>query len=106
MEAVKTSIVFIENSLQNPWVLFGFSAQFLFFSRFIVQWLASEKQKRVVFPIMFWYLSIVGAIMIFIYATHRQDIVFMASSSLSLIIYTRNIVLHKKHMNYDNNRIN
>lgn len=97
MEKINFAITFIINSLKNPWVLFGFAAQFLFFSRFIVQWLASEKAKKVVIPLLFWYLSIIGAIMIFIYAVYRSDIVFMASSSLSLAIYGRNIVLHKKH---------
>lgn len=97
MEAVKSSIILVIDSLRNPWVLFGFFAQFVFFLRFIVQWIASEKHKKVVIPMMFWYLSIIGAIMIFIYATYRKDIVFMTSSSLSLVIYARNIILHNKN---------
>lgn len=103
MENIKLAIAFIADNLKNPWVLFGFAAQFLFFSRFIIQWMASEKAKKVVIPMMFWYLSIIGAVMIFIYAVYRLDIVFMASSSLSLIIYARNIVLHK---NYNNDQDN
>lgn len=80
-------------SLSNPWVIFGFFAQFIFFLRFIVQWIASERRKRVVIPTAFWYLSIVGTILILIYATYRRDIVFMTASTLSLFIYVRNIML-------------
>lgn len=80
----------------NYWVLFGFTAQFVFFLRFIVQWIHSEKQKRSVIPISFWYLSIVGAIMILIYAIHRNDPVFIFGQFFALIIYIRNIILRKR----------
>jgi lipid-A-disaccharide synthase-like uncharacterized protein len=78
------------------WTIFGFSAQFIFFMRFIVQWITSEKEKRSIIPISFWYLSIVGAIMILIYAIQRGDPVFIVGQFLALIIYTRNIILRKK----------
>jgi lipid-A-disaccharide synthase-like uncharacterized protein len=78
------------------WVLFGFSAQFVFFLRFVVQWLYSEKKKQTVVPMSFWYLSIVGSIMILIYALKQKDPVFIAGQFLALFIYVRNIQLHKK----------
>lgn len=78
------------------WVLFGFLAQFVFFLRFFVQWLASEKQKKSVVPVSFWYLSVVGSIMILIYAVRRGDPVFIAGQFLALFIYVRNIILSKK----------
>lgn len=78
------------------WVLFGFAAQFVFFLRFFVQWLSSEKQKKSVIPMSFWYLSIIGSIMILIYAIQRRDPVFIAGQSLGLIIYVRNIILRKR----------
>ncbi len=80
----------------NPWILFGFAAQFVFFMRFIVQWFVSEKQKKSIIPDMFWYLSIIGTIMILIYSAYQKDIVFIAASSLNMLIYLRNIVLIKK----------
>jgi len=80
----------------NYWVIFGFTAQFVFFLRFIVQWLSSEKQKKSVIPISFWYLSIIGSIMILIYAIYRRDPVFIVGQFFALIIYTRNIMLRKK----------
>lgn len=80
------------------WVVFGFFAQFIFFLRFVVQWLASEKAKRSIIPLSFWYLSIVGSILILIYAIQRQDPVFIVAQFLALIIYIRNIMLrHNKN---------
>ena len=78
------------------WVVFGFLAQFVFFLRFLVQWVQSERQKKSVVPISFWYLSIAGSIMILIYALKRKDPVFIAGQFLALFIYVRNIMLHKK----------
>jgi lipid-A-disaccharide synthase-like uncharacterized protein len=79
--------------LLNPWVIFGFAGQFIFFLRFFVQWLASEKAKAVVVPIGFWYLSILGTIIILIYSIHIGDIVFVTAQVLSFFIYVRNIYL-------------
>lgn len=87
-------IATILDTLLDPWVIFGFFAQLVFFLRFIVQWMASEKEKRVVVPIMFWYLSIVGSVAILVYAIHRADIVFIFGQFLALFIYLRNITLH------------
>ncbi len=61
--------------------------------RFIVQWLASEKQKKVVVPKMFWYLSIAGTLVILAYSIHIRDLVFTTAQILSLFIYARNIML-------------
>lgn len=97
MEIILKLFNFIIGSLTNPWIIFGFLAQFVFFLRFIVQWIASEKNKKVVIPLMFWYLSIVGSIMILIYAVYRKDIVFITGQFLALFIYLRNIVLHNKN---------
>lgn len=80
----------------DAWVVFGFLAQFVFFLRFAVQWWASEKEKKSVIPVSFWYLSIAGSVMILIYAVKRQDIVFITAQFLALFIYARNIMLHKK----------
>ncbi|MBI3985228.1 MAG: lipid-A-disaccharide synthase N-terminal domain-containing protein [Candidatus Levybacteria bacterium] len=86
---------FIEQ-LTDPWVLFGFFAQFLFFLRFVVQWIASEKEKKSIIPISFWYLGIAGSLMILIYSINRKDIVFIIGSILSTLIYLRNIILVKR----------
>ncbi len=80
----------------DAWVVFGFLAQFVFFLRFAVQWWVSEKEKKSVVPMSFWYLSIVGSVMILIYAIKREDIVFITAQFLALFIYVRNIMLRKK----------
>jgi len=76
-------------------VLFGFFAQFIFFMRFVVQWWASEKTKKSVIPLSFWYLSILGSVLIGIYSYFRHDIVFITATFLSTIIYVRNIMLRR-----------
>lgn len=78
------------------WTFFGFFAQFVFMMRFFVQWFHSEKQKKSVIPMTFWYLSVVGAILILIYAIKRGDPVFIVGQFFALIIYVRNIILRNK----------
>lgn len=91
----------IENilTLLNPWVLFGFAAQFVFFLRFAVQWWVSEKKKQSVIPVSFWYLSIIGTVMILIYSIQRKDIVFITASCLNSLIYIRNLILIHNNKN-------
>ena len=82
-------------ALLDLWVIFGFAAQFIFFLRFAVQWWVSEKKKQSVIPVSFWYLSLVGTLMILIYSVHRKDVVFIAASCLNSLIYIRNLMLIK-----------
>ena len=79
--------------LTNPWVLFGFGAQFMFMMRFLVQWIASERKQRSHVPVVFWYFSIGGGLMLLTYAIQRRDPVFILGQSLGLLIYARNLVL-------------
>ena len=53
------------------WLTIGFIGQGLFSARFLVQWLASERQKRSVIPEAFWYLSLAGGLTLLIYAIHQ-----------------------------------
>jgi len=79
------------------WLILGFFGQFLFFMRFLVQWIASEIKKKSVIPISFWYFSLGGSLVLLIYAIHRNDPVFILGQSLGFIIYTRNLVLISRH---------
>jgi len=74
------------------WVAFGFGAQAVFFLRFFVQWLASEREKKSVIPNAFWYISLVGGLMLFAYAVHKRDPVFIAGQAFGVFIYLRNII--------------
>ena len=81
----------------NGWVLFGILGQILFGSRFIVQWLASERRKESTIPVSFWYLSLLGGMILFAYAFwYRQDIVFTIGQSAGVFIYVRNLVLIRR----------
>ena len=78
------------------WVLIGFLGQVSFFLRFFVQWIASEKLGDTVVPVAFWYLSILGGVILFAYAWHKKDPVFIAGQGLGLFIYVRNLHLINK----------
>jgi lipid-A-disaccharide synthase-like uncharacterized protein len=77
----------------DGWVLLGFVAQFMFMMRFVVQWIASERAKKSVLPVAFWFFSIGGGLLLLIYAVYRKDPVFIAGQALGMIIYVRNLWL-------------
>jgi len=79
------------------WLVFGFLAQGVFFGRFLVQWIVSERRRQSVVPVSFWYLSLVGAAMLFVYAFQRRDPVIMAGQAAATLIYVRNLALIHRH---------
>ncbi len=83
------------------WTIFGLAAQGLFFGRFFVSWIASERAHKTTIPVYFWYLSIAGAILTLIYSVHRQDVVFVTSQSLAIIIYLRSLIIHRRSKKID-----
>jgi lipid-A-disaccharide synthase-like uncharacterized protein len=83
--------------LLNGWVLFGFLGQAAFSARFIVQWIVSEKNKESTIPIAFWYLSLIGGAILFVYAVYKKDPVFVIGQGSGLIVYVRNLMLIKRH---------
>jgi lipid-A-disaccharide synthase-like uncharacterized protein len=77
------------------WYAIGFVGQLFFSSRFLVQWIASERLRRVVIPGLFWYLSLFGGAALLLYAIHRRDPVFAIGQGAGLIVYARNLMLHR-----------
>jgi len=75
------------------WLALGLLGQAVFFARFFFQWIASERRKRSVVPLAFWYLSIGGGLILLAYAIYRRDPVFILGQAAGLLIYTRNLVL-------------
>ena len=75
------------------WDAFGMLGQVIFGSRFIVQWIASERRKASYIPIVFWYLSLVGGMVTLIYAIHIRNTVFTVAQVSGLIVYVRNLML-------------
>ena len=76
------------------WTGLGFVAQGLFSARFLVQWMASEKQRRVVMPVHFWYYSIAGGWLNLAYTTHIWKAPLILGAIASLITSHRNLHLH------------
>lgn len=77
----------------SPWIVYsiGFLAQILFSSRLVVQWLLSEKSKRIVTPSAFWKLSLLGSFLLFVYGYLRQDLAIMLGQTITYFIYIRNL---------------
>lgn len=75
------------------WLVLGFAGQALFASRFIVQWFKSEMEGRSVVPLAFWYLSIAGGLVSFVYAVHIGSAPFAVGQGSGLLVYARNLFL-------------
>lgn len=75
------------------WVALGFVAQLMFTGRFLVQWIASEKQGKSVIPVAFWLFSIAGGLLLLAYAVHRLDPVFIFGQAFGVFVYARNLYL-------------
>lgn len=81
----------------DVWVAFGLLGQLFFTLRFLVQWLASERTGRSTVPIAFWYFSLLGGAMLFVYALwYRHDLVFTLGQAVGLFVYTRNLMLIRR----------
>ncbi len=75
------------------WAGVGYAGQGFFFSRFLLQWIASEKREESVVPVYFWYLSLGGAFFLLSYSLHIRDPVFIVGQTIGLLIYLRNLSL-------------
>lgn len=75
------------------WLAVGFGGQAIFASRFLYQWIASERAGRSHIPRAFWYLSLAGGLTLLSYAIHRGDPVFILGQTTGAAIYIRNLVL-------------
>ncbi len=75
------------------WLGVGLLGQGIFSARFIVQWLVSEKEKRSVIPIAFWYLSLFGGVTLLLYAIYKRDPVFILGQFTGIFVYSRNLLL-------------
>jgi lipid-A-disaccharide synthase-like uncharacterized protein len=75
------------------WVVLGLVAQAMFTMRFVVQWIASERQGKSVIPIAFWFFSIGGGVLLLGYALYRKDLVFILGQAFGVFVYLRNLYL-------------
>lgn len=82
----------------SVWKVVGWLGNAAFFSRFIVQWHATEKRKQVVVPVLFWWLSLAGSVILLSYALfYEKDSVFIFAYAFNWIPYIRNLVIHHRH---------
>jgi lipid-A-disaccharide synthase-like uncharacterized protein len=89
----------------DGWVVLGFVAQGFFTMRFVVQWIASERARRSVIPVAFWFFSVGGGALLLVYALYRRDPVFIAGQGLGLVVYLRNlyfIAMHRQQVSAEN----
>lgn len=80
-------------TIEALWLLIGLIGQGLFFVRWLVQWFSSERQRRSVIPLSFWYLSMFGAVVLLTYSIYRGDPVFIMGNLFNSAVYARNLVL-------------
>lgn len=84
-------------SPETIWIAVGLLGQGLFSARFLVQWIASERQRRSVIPVAFWYFSLGGGMILLAYALWRRDPVFILGQSTGAFIYARNLLfIHRE----------
>ena len=80
-------------NIEYIWLGVGLLGQGIFSARFIVQWFVSEKVKRSVIPVAFWYLSLFGGVTLLLYSIYKRDPVFILGQSTGVLIYSRNLYL-------------
>jgi lipid-A-disaccharide synthase-like uncharacterized protein len=80
-------------SKDTIWLAIGFIGQAMFTMRFVIQWLTSEKRRKSVIPVAFWFFSVAGGLTLLSYAIYRRDPVFIFGQSFGILVYTRNLYL-------------
>jgi lipid-A-disaccharide synthase-like uncharacterized protein len=89
--------------IDTAWLIIGFVGQAAFGLRFFIQWLHSERHGRSLIPIAFWYFSLAGGVILFSYALHRRDPVFILGQCTGVFIYSRNLHLVYKERRQEAN---
>jgi lipid-A-disaccharide synthase-like uncharacterized protein len=79
------------------WKYLGWLGNAVFFSRFMVQWYFTEKRRQVVVPAAFWWLSLAGSMLLFIYGLHTRDSVFIFAYAITWIPNIRNLIIQRRH---------
>jgi len=75
------------------WIIIGMFGQGMFFMRFLIQWIQSERKRKSVIPVGFWYFSLFGGLILLVYAIYRRDPVFILGQAAGTFIYLRNLQL-------------
>ncbi|TLY22311.1 MAG: lipid A biosynthesis protein [Nitrospirae bacterium] len=81
------------STTETIWLIIGFTGQGLFFTRWLVQWFRSERERESTIPLSFWYLSLIGGLITLVYAIYRMDPVFITGQTVGNLVYLRNLML-------------
>ena len=81
---------------EQIWLIVGFIGQTIFASRFLIQWVVSERASKSIIQNIFWWISLAGSMVLLSYAIHKVDPVLIVGQSCGFLIYSRNIYLIKK----------
>ena len=96
IEFIKSAIT--EQVIEDPiWATIALVGQVIFGGRFILQWIVSEYKKKSHVPTSFWFVSLIGSLILLSYSIHIKNPIFMLGFSLNTLIYIRNIHLIYKH---------
>lgn len=81
----------------NIWKVVGYAGNLTFSARFLIQWIASERAGKSIIPVQFWFLSIIGSVILAVYAFHSGDLVVIFAFAPNSLVYIRNLMLlHKE----------
>lgn len=86
------------------WKFLGWTGNIVFFSRFIIQWIATERKRKVVVPLAFWYCSLLGSLCLLIYAIHQRDSVFIGAYIFTWVPYCRNLYFAMKEQQLESGK--
>ena len=81
------------NMRWDAWELFGLIGELLFFARMLAQWIASEREQKPVIPVIYWYMSLVGAVILIGYAFHLGRFPVLIPQIVGVFFYTRGLQL-------------
>jgi len=81
------------STYEMMWVGIGFVGQSLFFSRWLLQWVVSERKAESQIPVSFWYMSLIGSVIVLAYAIHKMDPVFIVGQGVGTLVYVRKSML-------------
>jgi len=71
--------------------ILGFVSQVLFFTRTLLQWILSERARKVLSPTIYWVLSIVASYLFCVYGWFRNDFAILLGQFISYYIYIWNL---------------
>lgn len=83
----------IESTLDLIWLAVGLLAQLMFSARFLIQWISSEKARKSVMPVAFWWFSILGGLLLLAYGIYRGEPVIILGQAFGIVVYARNLWL-------------